>query len=354
MTRELPTWSDWCDRASSLGLRRRGGELVGPCPSCGGHDRFHVRPRGDGGALVGCRGCIDGGGGGFGEVLRTAWPDYEPQHRRQEATRRSILATEERSRARRAEQAAVRSQSAIQNALDALAKTDLSTLRETRRRGAPVAHPYLRAKGHPDERWPTTSDHRLVVPMLDISGKTQGVQYISETGEKRFEPGSTVTGTLYPLVRERSGGETWLCEGLATALSVREAIRYAHTQPLLTGPLIRHRRWWHPNIYVCFSAANLPEVGRRLGPRPLYVVADHDLWSCPSCRHRWDGGPALQPCPSCGHSRPTPPTGEHHASKLECPIWTPPAPGDANDYHQAHGIPDLARVLVTFRFGTCP
>ena len=52
----LPGVDDWvraCD------LSKRGSEWCGPCPLCGGKDRFHVRDA-DGCALVGCRGCIDG------------------------------------------------------------------------------------------------------------------------------------------------------------------------------------------------------------------------------------------------------------------------------------------------------
>ena len=52
---------DWTSR---LRLKRSGSEWVGPCPSCGGKDRFHVRPGYQGRALVGCRGCIDGRGSG--------------------------------------------------------------------------------------------------------------------------------------------------------------------------------------------------------------------------------------------------------------------------------------------------
>ena len=50
------TAEDW---AQACDLKRQGREWVGPCPLCGGTDRFHVR---DGGStvLVGCRGCIDG------------------------------------------------------------------------------------------------------------------------------------------------------------------------------------------------------------------------------------------------------------------------------------------------------
>lgn len=39
-------------------LRQVGSEWVGPCPSCGGTDRFHVRS--GSGATFGCRTCIDG------------------------------------------------------------------------------------------------------------------------------------------------------------------------------------------------------------------------------------------------------------------------------------------------------
>ena len=44
--RSLPRLADWRAAASRLGLRRQGGELVGPCPACGGTDRFRVTRRG--------------------------------------------------------------------------------------------------------------------------------------------------------------------------------------------------------------------------------------------------------------------------------------------------------------------
>ena len=72
----LPGVKEWAD---TLDLTRRGLEFVGPCPLCGGDDRFHVRDSG-GRAAVGCRGCIDGQPDGeravrFGELLRAAFPD---------------------------------------------------------------------------------------------------------------------------------------------------------------------------------------------------------------------------------------------------------------------------------------
>ena len=55
-----PTFAAWQGAATILGLRQRGLELVGPCPSCGGTDRFSVGDR-DGRALLQCRNCDPNG-----------------------------------------------------------------------------------------------------------------------------------------------------------------------------------------------------------------------------------------------------------------------------------------------------
>ena len=71
----LPTAQEW---AAACDLKRCGRGWNGPCPLCGGTDRFHVQDRGNG-ALVGCRGCIDGQSPNerrqrFGEMLREVFP----------------------------------------------------------------------------------------------------------------------------------------------------------------------------------------------------------------------------------------------------------------------------------------
>ena len=44
--------------AEALNLRRSGGEYKGPCPLCGGHDRFHVKAGRSADLLIYCRhGC---------------------------------------------------------------------------------------------------------------------------------------------------------------------------------------------------------------------------------------------------------------------------------------------------------
>ena len=51
---DRPTQEQWA--ATWPPLHRSGSELCGPCPVCGGEDRFHVRSNG----AFGCRKCIDG------------------------------------------------------------------------------------------------------------------------------------------------------------------------------------------------------------------------------------------------------------------------------------------------------
>ena len=75
-------WPDLAPKGGGLG-----GGLAGPCPVCGGDDRFHVKERGDGTALIGCRGCIDNEPPdvrhkAFGEVMRTLFPERAPPPRK--------------------------------------------------------------------------------------------------------------------------------------------------------------------------------------------------------------------------------------------------------------------------------
>lgn len=62
-----PSFAEWEAGAGSLGLKRQGRELVGPCPACGGTDRFAVKPINGGAALIHCRQCK-----GFVHILEAA------------------------------------------------------------------------------------------------------------------------------------------------------------------------------------------------------------------------------------------------------------------------------------------
>lgn len=165
-------------------------------------------------------------------------------------------------------------------------------------------HPYLVHKGFPNTIGLIDTDGRLVVPMRDFKNyrRINSVQWINDSGEKKFLPGGAAKGSVFMV---GSGREQWLVEGFATGLSVREALRV----------LYRPAR-----VVVCFSAGNLLHVASRLhGTR--FVIADNDVSS----------------------------TGQCIAKETGLPWTMPPLIGyDANDFHQREGISALVNLIRAF------
>ncbi len=316
----LPTWADWEDVAEALRLKRRGSELIGPCPNCGGTDRFHVRREGQR-AIVGCRGCIDGGGDGFGKVLRNAFPEIY------------VLPLERHPVPAPDPVPAIDYQKIKAKEHDAAAKK----VSERIGRCSFAQHDYLASKGLPEAVALVSENGWMMIPMRNVSGQIRSAQYISPEGKKLFQFRGETRGCFYQIGK---GREVWLVEGYATGLSVREALK-------------TRIRSFSPEIRVCFSALNLSVVGMEAiaKGRTVYAVPDHDRWTCIN-KHRWDGPLTQSVCPECGTDRITAPAGEYYASQLNRPYWMPPEVGfDANDFHQKYGLNALAAALIKFRFG---
>lgn len=158
-------------------------------------------------------------------------------------------------------------------------------------------HPYLSSKGLPHEKgW--VWQGKLVVPMR-YEGKLVGCQLIDAEGGKKFLYGQQTKGALAQI---SSKGRTILCEGYATALSVKAALKYAG---------VRY------NIVICFSAGNMIEVAGKF-PDCL-VIADHDASG----------------------------TGQRTAKKIGKPFWISPVVNeDFNDYHRRVGVEEASLVLT--------
>ncbi len=191
-------------------------------------------------------------------------------------------------------------------------------------------HPYLCAKGFRDEQ-------ALVVPAATVreivgdyivppdarsailiparrDGKVTSAQLIWEDGAKKFLFGGEMGGTSH---RIASGACTWLCEGYATGLSVRAALK---------GLGMRS------TILCCFSASNIVAVARHVKGR-VFVAADNDPI------------PKSDPFNGIG-------TGEHYARKTDLPYGMPPyVDNDFNDMHQHDGIFAVQRVLTSIMSG---
>lgn len=195
---------------------------------------------------------------------------------------------------------------------------------------ASSTHPYLVAKGFPDERAmivaaetvceivgeyiiPAGARSAVLIPARR-GGKVTSAQLIWEDGTKKFLFGGEIGGASH---RIATGVFTWFCEGYATGLSIRAALH---------GLKVR------ATVLCCFSASNIVAVARQSRAR-AFVAADNDPI------------PKSDPFNGLG-------TGEHYARQTDLPYGMPPSiDTDFNDMHQRDGVFVVQRVLTSVMSG---
>lgn len=162
-------------------------------------------------------------------------------------------------------------------------------------------HQYLKDKGFEEEQgnvWKTEGGLVLVIPMR-IGQRLVGCQLIREDGTKKFLFGQRTSEAEFVFDNK---GPHILCEGYATALSIRAALK-----------ALKQRY----TLHVCFSAGNMVKIAATLPGG--FVVADNDA------------------------SR----TGLDTANKIGWPFFMPPDVGqDFNDYHRAVGLFKASQALA--------
>ena len=138
----------------------------------------------------------------------------------------------------------------------------------------------------------------MVIPMR-VEGSLVGCQLIDEEGGKKFLFGQRTSSASFSFDNK---GANILCEGYATALSIRAALKNMK------------RRYC---IHVCFSAGNMVKIAASLSNG--YVVADNDASG----------------------------TGERVAREIGWDYWMSDMVGeDANDTHQRLGSFKFAQSLL--------
>ena len=162
-------------------------------------------------------------------------------------------------------------------------------------------HPYLEAKGFPDEQgnvlW-AEGKPVLLIPMR-VAGNLVGLQQIDQDGGKKFLYGQRTSNAVFTFDNK---GMNVLCEGYATALSVRLAFKQMKQRYTL---------------HVCFSAGNMAKVAA--GLEPGLLIADNDASG----------------------------TGQRVAEESGWKYWLSDRVGeDANDFHQRVGLFQFTQSLT--------
>jgi putative DNA primase/helicase len=126
---------------------------------------------------------------------------------------------------------------------------------------------------------------------MRVGGSLVGVQQIDADGGKKFLYGQRTSGATFTFDNR---GVNVVCEGYATALSVRAAMKQMKQRYTL---------------HVCFSAGNMVKVAS--GLEQGIVIADNDASG----------------------------TGQETAQKIGWPTWMSDRTGeDANDFHMRVGM----------------
>lgn len=192
-------------------------------------------------------------------------------------------------------------------------------------------HPYLARKGFPLDHALVCDDPRVHLPNTRLGeaiasavpasdkpllvvpgrlgagkdGRITTIQFITADGEKKNLLRGQMGGTSYRIC---SGGpENWVCEGFATALSVRDALR-----------LLGRRA----TVWSAFAASNVAKVAQ--GVPGARIAADHD-----------------KPVPTLGGLG----AGEYFAVQSGRAWTMPPNEEDFNDMHQRLGLRAVALHL---------
>jgi putative DNA primase/helicase len=164
-----------------------------------------------------------------------------------------------------------------------------------------ATHPYLAAKGFADEQGNiyVKDDVLLMLIPMRVGAHLVGVQIIEPEGKKKFLFGQRTSNAEF--VWDNKGPHV-LCEGYATGLSIRAAMKALK------------RRY---TLHVCFSAGNMEKIAASLPGG--FVVADNDLSQ----------------------------TGLTTAKKIGWPYWMSDVVGeDFNDFQQRNGLFRASQALA--------
>lgn len=237
----------------------------GPCPICGGKDRFRCDDKQGKGSWI-CNQC--GAGDGFGLIEKSRNMNYSTVLKEVGATlglstETQVTDADRKKWKERAEQQARDAEREERMAQEAAAKR---AARIWSARSVERDCPYIERKMVKQFSCKINGKGNLIVPLFDRDGKIWNIQEIHADGYKPFLPGGRVSACFFILGAVTQPDQIiCIAEGYATAASIHEA----------TGRV----------TVVAFNSGNINKVGKEI--RALYpyaqlvYCADDDSHSTP-------------------------------------------------------------------------
>lgn len=304
----------WPELLAGIGIDvpRRGKH--GPCPACGGKDRFRLDDKGGRGTWI-CSQC--GNGDGLDLVCRVlsttpkaaaellaplvgvSAGGLDPAESERIRQQQQAKADQDRKRSEQLRQKAARRAAAIMRDCEPGQAPYLVHKRLRWPHGA-INRTLIREGG---ENFPDSS---LVIPLINEAAELVNVQLIRDDGTKRYLAGGQKAGAFH---RIEGGALVAVVEGYATGLSVHLAIG--------------------ATVYCAMDCGNLAAVAQiasRQHPKArILLCGDND--------EHTQGNPgktkAEQAAAACGGM-----------------VALPPVQGDWNDYHRAHGLTKTQEAIM--------
>lgn len=305
----------WPELLAELGIDTPARGKHGPCPACGGRDRFRLDDKGGRGTWF-CNQC--GSGDGLDLVCRAiskppkeaaellaplvglSAGGFDPAERERIHQQQQARGDDERKQAEQQRQKAASRATSIM----ADAKQGVSPYLEHKALPEPAVLLTQRVIAVGELTYPPGS---LVVPLWNEAGELVNVQLIDAQGGKRYLPGGQKAGAFH---RIEGGKLVAVVEGYATGLSVHRA----------TGA----------TVYCAMDAGNLPAVttiARHHHPEArILLCGDNDEGT--------EGNPGMT-------------KAEQAAIAAGGLVASPPVAGDWNDYHQANGLTKTQEAIMS-------
>lgn len=308
----------WPELLANLGVTVPPRKQHGPCPACGGKDRFRLDDKGGRGTWI-CSQC--GAGDGLDLIRRVTGklPKDAAElvagvlgisHVAISEADREQLQHQQRAQADvEQQQQQIKRQKAVRRAADILrdctpGQAEYLVGKRLRWPSGLLNSTLIRVG---EEAFPAGS---LVVPLYNETGELVNVQLIRHDGVRRYLAGGQKQAACH---RIPGSSLVAVCEGYATGLSVH----------LATGA----------TVYCAMDAGNLLAIAQMvrgmddpLQPCRLWLAADNDDTTT--------GNP--------GKTK-----AEQAAAAVGAVVALPPTAGDWNDYHQAHGLEETKRAIMS-------